>query len=108
MGYLKVNDLPQTGICRLCRGHEINIVELSITVTSSLNEIYTDQQGKRVVFGGGWAGFTPPVSAAGLWADIYKDDVNGFLPTSDIFFTAGGKAAVSTCSIAQLFRYSQT
>jgi hypothetical protein len=56
-----------------------------ITVTSSLNEISTDQLGKRVVGGGGVTQHASPLCAASFWKDIYlKDDVNDFPSISRI------------------------
>jgi hypothetical protein len=51
-----------------------------IAVTSSLNEISTDQLGEVLI--------RPSItlSAEGFWTDICKDDVNGFPSTSDICF----------------------
>jgi hypothetical protein len=47
------------------------------TVTSSLNEISTDQLGKRVVLGGGRC-FRPAHAPLKGLTDRYKDDLNGF------------------------------
>ncbi len=45
-------------------------------LTSSLNEISTDQQGNRVVSGGGGGGGNQPDPTPS--GHIFKDDVNGF------------------------------
>ncbi len=58
-----------------------------ITVTSSSNEMYTNQLVRVVVRGGG--GLTPHAPTTFLQqasGQIFKDDVNGFSSTSDIYF----------------------
>ncbi len=54
-----------------------------IAVTSSLNEISTDQLGKRVEVRGERRYSARPHPAAG---QIFKDDVIGFSSISDFFF----------------------
>jgi hypothetical protein len=56
---------------------------MRITVTSSVNEISTDQLGNRVVKRGGgrYSALLHP-----FLQQILKDDVNGFSSTSDIYF----------------------
>ncbi len=63
-----------------------------ITVTSSLNEISTDQLGNRVMVKGGWGGGGVGVNPAAYislqqaFGQIFKDDVSGFPSSSDICF----------------------
>jgi hypothetical protein len=59
-----------------------------ITVTSSLNEISTDQLGNRLVMRNGWLlGPPPPLSNYSYTGQIFKDDVYGFSSISDICLT---------------------
>jgi hypothetical protein len=64
-----------------------------MTVTSSLNEISTDQLGIRVVVREG--GVTPPTPMHSFLqqasGQIFKDDVNGFSSTSDSYLTGGAE-----------------
>jgi hypothetical protein len=71
------------------------------TVTSSLNEIFTDQLGNRVVVGGGGALLRPPppLSIAGFSRRIFKDDVNGFFSTPDICLMIQPKGTNYYCKI---------
>jgi hypothetical protein len=55
-----------------------------ITVTSSLEELSTNQLGNRVVVRGGGVTVHPFLQQAS--GKIYKDDVNGLSSTSDICF----------------------
>ncbi len=56
-----------------------------ISVTSSLNEISTEQLGKRVVWVGGKRYYAPDPSSGGFRINIvYKDDVNDLSSPTDI------------------------
>jgi hypothetical protein len=64
--------------------HKGNTVEEK-TLTSSLNEISTDQQGNRAVVGGCATPPSPTPSYKEGLRQIFKDDVNEFLFSLDIF-----------------------
>jgi hypothetical protein len=55
-----------------------------MTVTSSFNDISTDQLGYKVVLRGEEGVTLPPPSPPLSKADRYEDDVNGFSSISDI------------------------